>query len=189
MLEASRLSSEAARDSAEAARAANEQACVDSKVQTRPLVWVEILPGLAGSENYDVRIRNTGRSSARDVRLEFSAWPDAPDDVTAAIRTLFHTPRTLAPGAAVRSFWQLEGSFTDGTSVAGLPSSGSIYVTYRGDDPSEPRYHDTFEVMIERADLWPVGESGPTADGLTGDARKFYILGQAPVRRISELAR
>jgi hypothetical protein len=43
--------------------------------------------------------------------------------------------------------------------------------------------------MIDKAGLWPVGESGPLPDGLQGDARKFYLLGQALVRRVSELGR
>ena len=188
-LEASRMSSEAGRASAEAARAANEQARFDSKAQTRPYVWVEVVPGLAGTETYDLRIKNTGRSAARCVRLEFDNWPDPADDVATAVRELFETPRTLPPGCSIRTMWRLEGDFTDGTTEAGLPKSGSIGVSYRGDDPTEPDYLDAFEVMIERAGLWPVGESGPRPDGLSGDTHKLYVLGQALVRRVSELGR
>lgn len=188
-LEASRLSSDAARASAEAARAANEQTRLDSKARTRPYVWVEVVPGLAGTETYDLRIRNTGESAARLVRLEFDSWPDPADDVASAVRALFETPRTLPPGCSIRTMWRLEGDFADGTTEAGLPKSGSIGVSYRGDDPTEPEYLDTFDVMIDRAGLWPVGDSGPTPDGLSGDARKFYLLGQALVQRVSELGR
>ena len=188
-LEASRMSSEAGRASAEAARAANEQARVDSVAQTRPYVWLEVVPGLAGTGTYDLRIKNTGRSAARYVRLEFDNWPDPADDVATAVRELFETPRTLPPGCSIRTMWRLEGDFTDGTSEVGLPKRGSIGVSYRGDDPTEPDYLDSFDVMIDRAGLWPVGESGPTPDGLSGDARKFYVLGQALVQRVSELGR
>lgn len=188
-LEASRLSSDAARASAEAARAANEQARLDSKAQTRPYVWVEVVPGLAGTETYDLRIKNAGRSAARVVRLEFDNWPDPADDVASAVRALFETPRTLPPGCSIRTMWRLEGNFTDGSTEAGLPKNGSIGVAYRGDDPDEPDYVDMFDVMIERAGLWPVGESGPNPDGLPKDARKFYALGQTLVRRVSELGR
>lgn len=188
-LEASRLSSDAARASADAARAANEQTRLDGKAQTRPYVWVEIVPGMAGQRTFDLRIKNTGRSTARLLRLEFDSWPDPADDVASAVRDLFETPRTLPPGCSIRAMWRLEGNFTDGTTEAGLPKSGSIGVSYRGDDPDEPDYVETFDVMIERAGLWPVGETGPNPDGLPSDARKFYALGQALVRRVSELGR
>jgi hypothetical protein len=188
-LEASRMSSEAGRASAEAARAANEQARFDSVAQTRPYVWVEVVPGLAGPGTYDLRVKNTGRSAARGVRLEFDRWPDPADDVAKAVRELFETPRTLPPECSIRTMWRLEGNFTDGTTEAGLPKSGSISVSYRGDDPAEPDYLDAFDVMIDRAGLWPVGESGPRPDGLSGDARKFYVLGQTLVQQVSELGR
>lgn len=48
-----------------ASQRANEQARRDSIAQTRPYVFVEILPGLAGLSCYDIRITNTGKSSAR----------------------------------------------------------------------------------------------------------------------------
>ena len=66
--------SDAARTSADAARTANEQAKLDSIEQTRPYVYVEVVPGLAGSRSWDVRIRNSGRSAARNLRLEYDSW-------------------------------------------------------------------------------------------------------------------
>ena len=43
--------------------------------------------------------------------------------------------------------------------------------------------------MIEKAGLWPVGDRGLDAGGLKGDARRFYILGQALVSKVAELKR
>lgn len=180
---------DAARASADAARVANEQARRDSKARTRPYVWVEILPGLAGVGTYDVRITNTGRTPARSLRLEFDSWPDSLDDVGRAVRQFFETPRTLPPNCSVRSYWRLEGDFTDGTTEAGLPKHGCIAVSYRGDEPSEGTYADSFDVMIDQSGIWPVPEVGPTSDGLKGESRKFFLLGQALVRRVGELAR
>jgi len=61
-LRASKQASEAAVASAEAARAANEQARLDSIEQTRPNVYVEILPGLSGT-----RLSTSGSATAARV--------------------------------------------------------------------------------------------------------------------------
>ena len=102
---------------------------------------------------------------------------------------MFVTSRTLPPRCSIRAMWRLEGKFTDGTNEAGLGREGQIIVDYTSDDPQTPAYSDRFDVMIDKAGLWPVGESGPNPDGLQGEAKKFYVLGQALVRRVSELGR
>jgi len=187
---ASREASEAAKASAEAARAANDQARLDSREQTRPYVWVEVVPGLAGVSTYDVRIANTGKSAARQLTLRYDEWPESVDHIAGPLRELFDTPRTLPPGASIRSMWRLEGAFTDGTTEAGMGKSGTIEVSYVSDDPSQVApYSDQYEVMIDKAGLWPVGDLGPDAGGLKGDARRFYLLGQALVSRVAELKR
>lgn len=179
----------ASRRASAAAELANEQARRDSIEQTRPYVFAEVVPGLAGSRTYDVRLSNTGRSSARDLTLTWDQWPAEPDDVGRAVRTLFETPRTLPPGTSLRAIWRLEGNFTDGTTEAGMGKSGTIGVRYTSVDPSEPGYEDDFTVRIESSGIWPVPEDGPSAQGLKGDARKFYVLGQALIRRVGELGR
>lgn len=188
-LVAARDASEAAKASADAARASNEQARLDSIEQTRPYVYAEITPGLTGTEAWDIRITNVGKSAARQLTLEYDRWPQSPDDVGSALRDLFHTPRTLPPGCSIRAIWRIEGNFDDGSKEAGLGRDGEIRVAYTSADPSQPQYTDTFDVMIEKSGLWPVGEAGPDPTGLSGDARRFYVLGQALVRRISELQR
>lgn len=174
---------------AEAAREANEQARRDSIEQTRPYIFAQIVPGLASTRSWDLQISNTGRSTAKDLSLEFSAWPQDRDDVSTEIQKLFETPRSLPPRCDIRTIWRLEGNFTDGTTEAGLPRLGTITVRYASDDPSAPRYVETFDVQIDDAGLWPVGEEGPTPDGLKGSELKFYRLGQVLVRRVTELTR
>lgn len=191
-LEASRDASRAATLSAEAARDANVQAKLDSIEQTRPYVYVEMVPGLSGLGHWDVRIRNIGRSTARKLTLDFDSWPENPDDIAESIRELFETPRSLPPGASIRAIWSLnagQGMFDDGTHEAGLGGAGQVTARYSSDDPSHPHYSDSFDVMIERVGFWPVPEDGPRPDGLSEDVRKFYLLGQALVRRIGELGR
>ena len=175
--------------SAEAARVANEQARRDSIEQTRPYVFAEVLPGLAGATTWDLRVTNSGQSAARKLRLDYDSWPESLDDVATAIREMFGTPRTLPPRCSIRVMWRLEGNFSDGTKESGLGRDGRITVDYTSDDPEAPHYLDGFDVMIDKSGLWPVGESGPTPDGLKGDARKFYVLGQTLVRRVTELSR
>jgi hypothetical protein len=188
-LDASRRASEAAAASAEAAGAANEQARRDSIEQTRPYVYVEILTGLSGQTTFDLKITNSGRSAARELRIDYDSWPEELDEVSQAVSDLFNKPRTLPPSCSIRTFWRLEGNFDDGTTVAGLGNDGTISVRYTSDDPSSSEYVDSFEVMIENSGLWPIPEAGPNPDGVRGDALKFYRLGQALVRRVGELAR
>lgn len=188
-LNASKRASQAAVASADAARAANEQARLDSIARTRPYVFAEVGPGLASTGAWDLRIVNSGQSSARELTLDYDGWPENLDDVAESIHELFETPRTLPPGCSVRVMWRLEGNFDDGTNEAGLGRTGKITVAYTSDDPSNPRYKDSFDVMIDGAGLWPVPEEGPRADGLTGDAKKFYRLGQILIRRLGELSR
>lgn len=185
-LDASRRASEAAVASAEAAKAANEQARLDSIEQTRPYVYAEVVPGLAGQPTYDLRITNSGRSAARALTLTYDAWPARLDDVDEAVQHMFSNARTLPPGCSIRSIWRLEGNFEDGSTEAGLGKSGTISLHYTSDDPSSPKYLDSFDVMITNAGLWPVPESGPNPDGLRGDALKFYRLAQTLVRRVGE---
>lgn len=185
----------AATASAEAARAANEQARADSIEQTRPYVFVEMAPGLSGVGCWDVRITNSGRSMARHLVLDYDGWPDDLDDVGQAVRTLFTTPRVLPPGCSVRAIWRLDagpgGTFTDGTTAAGMATAGTIRASYTGDSTS-PTYTDEFEVevMIDKSGLWPAGEAGATPGKFdSGDLKQLYKLGQVLVRRIAELTR
>jgi hypothetical protein len=188
-LRTSQRASEAAIVAAEAARSANEQARVDSIEQTRPYVYAEIAPSLAGANHFDLKIRNSGKSAARNLTLDYSDWPAPLDDVACSIRTLFDTPRTLPPDCSIRVLWRLQGNFSDGTTEAGMPKSGIINLKYTSDDSSKPQYSEHYDVQISTSGLWPVPEAGPRPDGMSGDAKKFYVLGQALLRRVGELGR
>jgi hypothetical protein len=188
-LRASEDASRAAQEAARAAKEANEQASQDSIRRTRPYVFVELLPGLQGIGCYDLRIANAGKSAAKHLTLHIETWPSPADDVVSSIERLFRHERTLPPGCSIRTVWRIEGTFTDGTSVAGMLPHATVTVKYTSDDPSNPNYSDTFEISASDSGLWPVPEDGADPTTLNGDARKFYLLGQALVRRIGELAR
>ncbi len=132
-----------------------------------------------------------GAIDCEESDSRYSAWPEHLDDVGESVRTLFETPRSLPPGCSIRAYWLLraKGRFSDGTTEAGIASEGTVTVSYSSDDPSRPEYEDRFEVMPSKSGFWPVAESGPDPTGMEGDLRKFYLLGQALVRRVGALGR
>nr|WP_300144500.1 hypothetical protein [Propionicimonas sp.] len=170
---------------------ANEQMRRDSIEQTRPYVFAEVLPGLGGPAAFDLRITNSGKSTARMLTLTPSEWPDRDDAVTTSLRELMETPRTLPPGCSIRAVWRVgpppPGYYTDGPDEMGMNARAAISVKYQSDESRH--YDDTFDVNADGAGLWPVPESGPDAKTLEGDVRLFYNLGQSMVRRIGELGR
>ncbi|WP_407316608.1 hypothetical protein UQW22_09815 [Isoptericola halotolerans] len=171
------------------AQESNRQAQRDSIARTRPYVHAEIIPGLAGHQCYDLRITNTGRSTARNLVGDVVTWPSDLDDVGEQIRDLLTTPRSLPPGASLRVMWRLEGAFTDGTSEAGMGPQHIVKLEYSSDDPSAPRYEDQFEALTIRSGLWPMPSDGPNPQNLHGEALQFYKLGRALVRQVGELSR
>ena len=180
---------EASQQASIAAMEANVQAKRDSIEQTRPYVFAELIPGLAGESTYDIRISNVGKSSARNLSLTFSNWPEKSDELIEEIRILFETSRTLPPSCSIRSMWRLEGNFSDGRKVVGAPTQGTIGVTYTSDDPSGPEYADEFQFDLKGMGMWPVSSGGPDPNGLEGQYKKFYKLGQTIARNIRDLSR
>lgn len=192
-LEESRKASLAAQKSAAAAEAANEQLRRDSAEQTRPYVFAEVLPGLAGSPTWDIRISNSGKSSARELTLKPTCWPDRHDMAIRSLRELCETPRTLPPGCSIRALWRVgnaaAGDSVDGPDGLGMPDRASILVSYRGDDTEGAQFEDQFDMNTHGSGLWPIPEDGPEASGLSADNRKFYLVAQALTRRVGELGR
>lgn len=189
-----------------AAREANEQAKRDSILQTRPYVYAEILPSLAGAASYDLVVRNQGRSAARDLRMAFEPQVNAPDDVADAILRAFDTPRDLPPGSSLRMYWHIaaaEGEtlmnakgtepVEDGGS--GMPKHGVIQLRYEGDDPSQDLYMEKYPFDVENAGLWPLPEDGPEvrgprdtrSDKMSPKERRFYKALQALSRNVGAL--
>jgi hypothetical protein len=191
-LRESRKASHAAQQSAEAALAANEQLRRDSIAQTRPYVFVEVLPGLGGVASWDIRITNTGRSTARKLAWEPHWWPGADDAVTLALRE-FTKERVLPPGSSIRAIWRVEGpgvgAVPSRADEMGMDRQVPVDVKYRRDDPDGIAYVDTFDMNTHGAGLWPVPEEGPVPSKLDATEKQFYKLLQVLVRRIGELGR
>lgn len=191
----------ASKAASDAAAEANEQMKLDSIAQTRPYVYAEIVPSLAGSDAYDLRVTNVGRTAARNLHIQFDKWPTEIDFVAQQVKILFETERTLPPGCSIRSYWQLAGDDqgvpTEAGNqeeykkheVLGMPEEGTIELFYGSDDPSAPQYRDKYEVLVVRSGLFPVSEDGPEPHNLHGTHRTFYLLGQAIARSIGNLSR
>lgn len=179
----------ASKAASDAAAEANEQMKLDSIAQTRPYVYAEIVPSLAGSGHFDLRISNVGKTAARNLHIQFDNWPEKIDGVAEHVKILFETERTLPPGCSIRTYWRLEGNFSDGTTEAGMPKEGKIELFYGSDDPAAPQYQEQYEILMFRSGLFPVAEDGPEPDNLHGTDRTFYLLGQAIARSIGNLSR
>lgn len=180
----------ASKEASEAAREANVQAKNDSIAQTRPYVYVELVPGIMTERSLDLRIVNVGRSSARELTLEFvnrsedASHSDVLDEIVASVRRLFETARTLPPSCSIRTVWCELGEEASESSSCnpkpkGMPLDGSIRLKYRSDDGTE--YSDQFDVLFWKSGLSPVPEKGSDS----GSCHDFYVVAQAISRAIS----
>ncbi|MDR1078626.1 MAG: hypothetical protein LBL55_08210 [Propionibacteriaceae bacterium] len=193
-LEESRKASQAAIDSAKAAIAANEQARLDSIEQTRPYVFAELVPSLAGPGCFDIRIVNVGKSSARGLRFECDPYPREPDDIAQSVIELLGKPRTLPPGSSMRLYWRLtasDGAYLNGGSTEhGMPGEATLVrVSYTDGSVPGRAYEDEFWMVPDDVGSAPAPEGGPNGDNVPEDLKQFYKLGQVLVRRVGEITR
>lgn len=155
-----------ARDAAlEARRSADTAEFVEAR-QSRPYVFVQLKPGLAGLGMWDLVITNSGQSNARDLLIRADAWPEKEDDVTGPLRRLFEGKQTVPPGQSIRTYWRmavLKGStWGDGSSdPVGMPKRVEVVVTYTSDAPDRPIYEDSFLLDEDTIGLTPAPASGP----------------------------
>ena len=161
----------ASRNASRAAIEANEQASIDSHNATRPYVDARVVEGLAGTTEFDLVIRNVGKSAARDLTIECATPVARDDDVTKAVLELFSTQRTVFPDTSIRAMWQLGETSNDPRTVStdargervtgkmGMPDSAALSIKYRSSDGMRT-YTETTTVRCDRSGLWPVPEQG-----------------------------
>lgn len=171
----------------------------DSEAQTRPYVYAQVVPSLAGIGSWDLIVKNVGRSAARNLTAELSIWPQDDDIVTQPLRTMFSTPQTLPPGAQLRAYWLMEppagSKMIDPqsgkeVSYTGVKDPVTVTFSYRGDGPSAAGYQDEFDLDTARIGLTPVASSGPEPkESLEPKDKEIYkILGYI-VSQLGELRR
>lgn len=158
----------------------------DSRSQTRPYVYVRIVPSIGGSGAWDLIIQNSGRSSAKDLRISVSAWPET-DQLTVALKTMFETPQVLPPGTSIRTFWSLGPRGNPGsTGATGFDIPVDLTVRYCSDDPDAAEYSETFHLDTAILGMTPVGSSGVDLPaGATPTDKKLREI----VKALNELRR
>lgn len=134
--------------------------CEDSRNQTRPYVSVSIVPSIGGTSAWDLVIVNSGKSAARDLTVKVSAWPED-DTVITALRNMFDTPQTLAPGMSIRTYWSLgESKKPKNVDPVGFLDAVDLTAAYGSDDDEAPDYSMTVRLDTKAMGMTPQGGSG-----------------------------
>lgn len=187
-----RGASESANVAAVAAqRSANIAEHVEAR-QSRPYVFVQLKPGLAGLGTWDLVVSNSGESNARDLMIEADAWPDDEDKITRPLRRFFEARQTLPPGQSIRTYWRMtvtEGStWSDGsTDPVGMLKRVQLRLTYTSDDPVRPAYEDTFLIDEDTIGLTPAPAEGPEPKpNLSNNQKDLHKMLAAIARAIGE---
>ncbi|GEM_PF-4713604 len=84
---------------------ASRQLRADSEERTRPYIFLDVVPGLQGTRVWDLIISNTGKTTARDVRISLNQDlpTDEADKVGPNLAKLFEAGLTLPPGSRLDS--------------------------------------------------------------------------------------
>lgn len=174
-----------ARREADAARLDHLRA--DSAAQTRPYVYAKLEPSMGSGHAWDLVIRNTGQTSARNLTLEASHWPERDDAATVELKKLFSTPRALPPGTSIRTYWNLDPAGKDDGQTAGVTVPVTVKLTYTGlDDNTDEPFKDSFELDHTAVGMTPQGWQGiELPPGASPTDKKLREI----VRSLSELRR
>lgn len=168
----------------------------DSTRRTRPYVYAVLVPGLWGPGNWDLKIHNAGQSAARELTAELSGWPEKDDLITSGLRQLFSEPQILPPGVSYRIMWRTTTG-TDQTAtgpvsdpVNGIPGKATITFHYRGEDPNEEPYPDTYVLHPDVVGaITPAASRGPEPAKLESADKQRHRMMQHIVEALGELRR
>lgn len=144
-----------------AAKKTLDQMKADSAAQSRPYVHAQIVPSIGGPRAWDLIIRNTGNSAARNLRATASIWPKIDCKVTDDLRTVFDRDRILPPSSTIRQYWYV-GERKPGENT-GFDIGTELTLTYT-DSEGKQTYADTFHLDINEFKMTPMGGSGVNLD-------------------------
>jgi hypothetical protein len=184
--------SESAGVAAVAAQRSADTADLVEARQSRPYVFVQLKPGLAGLGTWDLVVSNSGQSNARDLVIETDDWPAHEDDVTSPLRRFFQARQTLPPGQSIRTYWRMTvtggSTWGDGSSdPVGMPKRVGLRLTYTSDDPALPTYSDTFLIDEDTIGLTPAPADGPEPKpSLSNNQKDLHKMLAAIARAIGE---
>lgn len=158
--------------------------------QTRPYVYVQVTPSIAGESAYDLIVQNSGQSTAKDLVITCPEFPKNPDHIAEAVGRLLGRQLVLPPGTRIRSFWHFSGKneqWNDKEGDLGLPPVAHVHVSYSGPDGT---YTDIFPVDIGVYAMTPVGARGrDVPPGLSDSETDLHKMLAAIAGNISNLGR
>lgn len=164
----------------------------DSVAQTRPYVHAQVVPSIAGIGTYDLIVKNTGLSTARDLQITCPEFPKSPDDIADRLKSFFSMNHSLPPNTQLRTFWRFtvpKGlKWTDGTNEpAGMPEVATLILHYSDANGS---YSEVFPVDLAVYRMAPAPDEGPDAGSkLSPDQKDNHKMLAAIARNIRELGR
>jgi|JI10StandDraft_1071094.scaffolds.fasta_scaffold216811_2 hypothetical protein len=138
----------------------------DSARQTRPYVQVDLAPGLHGIGYWDITVENTGKSTAREVRINAGLLTpkDGDDHISADLADFLAVPFTLQPGARRRVMWRMEAD--ENHPVAGADDHVDVQVTYA--DDTGGTFSDQYPISVRHyARIAPAPSVGAYLSGRT----------------------
>lgn len=131
-------------------RATSKQLAEDSESTTRPYVFAELVPGMWGDGAFDLKIKNTGKTYARNIALELiegGFYENENDLITENLKKFMSLPFELAPNSSIRIFFYVPKDKRATPQInSGILPSGKLQLTYEyiTDNQSEKKIYQDF---------------------------------------------
>ncbi|PKU91461.1 hypothetical protein CQR46_0548 [Bifidobacterium pseudolongum subsp. globosum] len=159
---------------------ASQQAERESEDRNRPYVNAQVVPSLGGMGAWDLRIRNTGGTAAREITIrlvegQFVKGSTADDiKICQRIEKSIDSRFTLQPDTSLRLYWSFYSTTTEEVET-GAPLRGTIEVTYRWwDENVDKRYKEIIPYDCETL-LIPAPSTGTKQAGKDSEATLINI--------------
>ncbi|MFR0587886.1 hypothetical protein [Bifidobacterium pseudolongum] len=161
-------------------RQASQQAERESEDRNRPYVSAQVVPSLGGMGAWDLQIRNTGGTAAREITIRLVEGQfikgSTEDDIKVCqrIEKSIDSRFTLQPDTSLRLYWSFYSTTTEEVKT-GAPLRGTIEVTYRWwDENIDKRYKEIIPYDCETL-LIPAPSTGAKRAGKASEATLINI--------------
>lgn len=154
-------------------RQASRQAERESEDRNRPYVSAQVVPSIGSRGAWDLRIRNTGGTTAKEITIrlikgEYIKGEDVQDsEIYNQMIALENTKFDLQPNTSMRFYWSFHSTSTGEVKV-GAPLQGTIEITYRWRDESIDKPYQEKVSYDCKTPLIPAPNTGAKRDeGIT----------------------
>lgn len=142
------------RQTAKELRETAKQEAINSEARTRPYVYAEIVPGLWQEGTFDIKIKNTGQSFARNIVINLveGYFAESPDDIlTPKLKKVLQSGFELAPNSSIRLFFYVpEDAKASPSHPLGISSKGKLSIEYSGEiNNTEKKYNEMFSFNLD----------------------------------------